>query len=494
MPAALVLLGDRAQAFSFGVPAFIQRPWNALSRQDSSVVAHAVPDGRARDGAPARPRAPAAVDRHRPAVGEVPPEGQRRAPVLRARRQGDGPGLADAVQHGLRLARRGRSRTATLLRKFDRFQAGLVRDPRIVSVVGPGALADTSQQLNALPAGPAGLGQAAQGRQEAARHPGERARPGGRRRRPAAFGAEHRCRRPRGTAREPARARSTPGSARRAPARRRSRRTSTRRSTLRASCATARRRRSRAPRRSRATSARRPTPARPGPRSSARWPRNVNTSSEAIKGAVGTASALNAQLAEATAAIAKLPDGPEKTRCRRRDRVGQLGRERPRVLAELDQQHAQRSGRRGLGGLHADRPALDRPRPALRGLERAGGGHRQAERRQRRARGGHRRVRRQVPAAHLRRAEAGAGRRAARGRTRPARRRPLGRRRARGTARLRARAAPSPRWRSSGRACRRPRTSSSSRRSRPACSTPATSCWRPSQARSPRSATRRRSS
>src|SRR5207247_10925253 len=43
--------------------------------------------------------------------------------------------------------------TTAMLRKFDRFQANLVRDKRIASVVGPGALADTSQQLNALPAG-----------------------------------------------------------------------------------------------------------------------------------------------------------------------------------------------------------------------------------------------------------------------------------------------------------------------------------------------------
>ena len=69
-----------------------------------------------------------------------------------SRRARHGPGLGDAVQRRRRLRAPSRSPSAALLRKVDRFQTQIASDPRVDSVVGPGALiAATSKDLKSCP-------------------------------------------------------------------------------------------------------------------------------------------------------------------------------------------------------------------------------------------------------------------------------------------------------------------------------------------------------
>ena len=152
MPAALSLLGDRAQAFSFGIPGFVGRPWSALTGKDRSVVAHAVPMGALATGLLVVLAIPlTSIDTGPPSVKFLPSGNSARQSYERVASV-MGPGWP--TPYNMVFVSRSRPITdKQLLRKFDRFQAGLVRDRRIVSVVGPGALADTSRQLNALPAG-----------------------------------------------------------------------------------------------------------------------------------------------------------------------------------------------------------------------------------------------------------------------------------------------------------------------------------------------------
>ena len=149
-------------------------------------------------------------------------------PVLRARRHGHGPGLADAVQRRRRLGQ-----------AADHGAAAAARDPRLTSASSRATRASTrssararssrpASDLKALPERAEGLRQAAQGRQEGPRPAREGPRPG-RRRRAASCArasaapptARASCRRARARP-APAPASSTAASARPAPAPRRS--------------------------------------------------------------------------------------------------------------------------------------------------------------------------------------------------------------------------------------------------------------------------------
>jgi RND superfamily putative drug exporter len=153
MPAALVLLGDRAQAFSFGLPGFIARPWNKLAGGGNAVIAHAVPMGALATGLLIVLALPLfSIDTGPPSAKYLPKDNPARQSYERIA-QVMGPGWPTPYNMVFTTNSETAPITTTaMLRKFDRFQAGLVRDKRIASVVGPGALSDTSQQLNALPA------------------------------------------------------------------------------------------------------------------------------------------------------------------------------------------------------------------------------------------------------------------------------------------------------------------------------------------------------
>ena len=147
------------------------------------------------------------------------------APGLRARRRVMGPGWPtpynivvvshNAADHGASAAGAGSTPTS----------ARLARDPRVDSVVGPGAFVAQSQGPEGkLPEGPRGLRQAAQGRQEGPRPAREAAsaRPAPARA-AAARASQRRRRRRQAAGAAPARpgrapASCTPGSARRAAA------------------------------------------------------------------------------------------------------------------------------------------------------------------------------------------------------------------------------------------------------------------------------------
>jgi RND superfamily putative drug exporter len=310
MPAALVLLGERAQAFSFGIPRFVERPWSALTRQDRSVVAHAVPMGALATALLLVLAIPlTAIDTGPPSAKFLPKGNPARASYERIA-QVMGPGWP--TPYNMVFVSKTRPITdKQLLRKFDRFQAGLIRDRRIVSVVGPGQLADTSQQLNALPAGlkdsakmlkggkkqlgilSNGLGQAAAG--AATLRSGLSQAASG-----ANAGASGASQIHAGLGQARSGAASVTAN-------------------LNKALDAARKLRDGAAQAlagSKKIASNLGTAAKAGQAGApivSQMAANVNTSSDAVKNAVGATSALNQQLATAAAEIAKLPDGPAKT-------------------------------------------------------------------------------------------------------------------------------------------------------------------------------------
>lgn len=152
MPAALILLGDRAQAFSFGMPAFIQRPWMALTGQDRSVVTHAVPMGALATALLVVLALPLlSIDTGPPSAKFLGKgDGARKSYERVAKVMGPG----WPTPYNVVVVSKTRPLTdAALLRQLDGFQKSLATDPRIASVVGPGEFAATRKELQSLPAG-----------------------------------------------------------------------------------------------------------------------------------------------------------------------------------------------------------------------------------------------------------------------------------------------------------------------------------------------------
>jgi X-X-X-Leu-X-X-Gly heptad repeat protein len=312
LPAALVLLGDRAEAFSFGLPAFIARPWNKLAGEGDTVIAHAVPMGALATGLLVVLALPLfSIDTGPPSAKYLPKDNSARRSYERVA-QVMGPGWPTPYNMVFRTNSKTAPITTTaMLRKFDRFQASLVRDKRIVSVIGPGALSDTSQQLNALPTGlqdsakllkggkkqlgilQSGLGQAAAG--ATTLRSGLATAAGATGQATSGAGKIHA-----GLAQARAGAEQVTAN-------------------LGKALVAARQLRDGAAQAlagSKKIATNLGTAAQAGQTGTPivkQMAADVNTSNDAVKSAVGTTSALNAQLADAAAAVAKLPDGPQKS-------------------------------------------------------------------------------------------------------------------------------------------------------------------------------------
>ena len=153
MPAALVLLGDRAQAFSFGAPAVFTRGWNRLTGGGGSIVIRdAVVVGAMATALLALLAIPVlSLETGPPSAKYLPPDDPARVSFERVATV-MGPGWP--TPYNIVVASKSRPITdPALLKSLNRLQARLARDPRVASVVGPGEFAATSKQLEALPKG-----------------------------------------------------------------------------------------------------------------------------------------------------------------------------------------------------------------------------------------------------------------------------------------------------------------------------------------------------
>lgn len=152
MPAALTLLGARAHWLVFPPPRPLARVWTRLAGGGGSfVVRDAVGVGAVATVVLALLAIPAATSLKTgpPSARYLPPDDPARVSFERVA-QVMGPGWP--TPFNIVLVAKGRPVTdRALLLQLNAFQRSLARDKRVASVVGPGAFAATSTDLNALP-------------------------------------------------------------------------------------------------------------------------------------------------------------------------------------------------------------------------------------------------------------------------------------------------------------------------------------------------------
>ena len=151
VPAGLVLLGRRALAFSFGAPGPLVRGWDRLSSGGNWVIRDAVPVGAGATVLLALLAIPLlSIKTGPPSAKYLPKDDAARVSYERVASV-MGPGWP--TPYNVVFVSKTRPITdKALLGQVDKFQASVARDPRIDSVVGPGAFAATSKDLSALPA------------------------------------------------------------------------------------------------------------------------------------------------------------------------------------------------------------------------------------------------------------------------------------------------------------------------------------------------------
>jgi X-X-X-Leu-X-X-Gly heptad repeat protein len=149
MPAALVLLGKRIDAFSFPAPAPLQRLWSRVVGGGNRVVRHAVYAGFAATALLAAVAVPAfALKSGPPNISQLPAGSQARIAFQEVSRV-MGPGWA--TPYTLVVVSNTRPLTTpALLGSIHRFELQIAKDKRVESVTGPGAISSTSSQLSAF--------------------------------------------------------------------------------------------------------------------------------------------------------------------------------------------------------------------------------------------------------------------------------------------------------------------------------------------------------
>jgi len=147
MPAALVLLGRRIDAYSFPVPATLGRGWSRLVDGGNRVTRHAVYAGFAATAVLAAFAVPAfALHSGPPDVTQLPPNAKARVAFEEVSRV-MGPGWA--TPYDLIVVANNRPvTTPALLGSLDRFQLQIAHDSTVDSVTGPGAIDSTATQLS----------------------------------------------------------------------------------------------------------------------------------------------------------------------------------------------------------------------------------------------------------------------------------------------------------------------------------------------------------
>ena len=146
MPAALVLLGRRIDRFSFAAPAPLTHAWTRLASAGNWVTRHAVLAGFAATALLAAIAVPAfALKSGPPAVSQLPASAKARTAFEEISRV-MGPGWA--TPYNLIVVANNRPiTTPTLLAAVDRFETKIAHDTTVASVVGPGAIYSTADQL-----------------------------------------------------------------------------------------------------------------------------------------------------------------------------------------------------------------------------------------------------------------------------------------------------------------------------------------------------------
>ena len=146
MPAALVLLGRRIDAFSFPAPALLSRAWARLVGGGNWVTKHAVFAGFAATVLLAAIAVPAfALKSGPPDISQLPSNAKARIAFTEISRV-MGPGWA--TPYNMIVVARGRPITnPALLASLESLQTQVAKNNTVVSVVGPGAINSTSTQL-----------------------------------------------------------------------------------------------------------------------------------------------------------------------------------------------------------------------------------------------------------------------------------------------------------------------------------------------------------
>lgn len=152
MPAVLTLMGSRIDAFSFPAPRFLARGWDWLVGRGRWVTRYAVAAGGVATAALVALALPVTgLETGPPDVSMLPASSVARQSFERVATV-MGPGWP--TPYNLVVVSKQQPITApTLLTQVLNYQKDLARDPRVDSVVGPGAFVATSRDLKALPRG-----------------------------------------------------------------------------------------------------------------------------------------------------------------------------------------------------------------------------------------------------------------------------------------------------------------------------------------------------
>ena len=147
MPAALVLLGRRIDAYSFPAPARLARAWSRLLDGGNWVTRHSVYAGFAATALLAALAVPAfALSSGPPDVSQLPSGSKARIAFEQVSRV-MGPGWA--TPYNLIVVANNRPLTTpVLLGNLYRFQLQIAKDSTVESVTGPGAINPTANQLS----------------------------------------------------------------------------------------------------------------------------------------------------------------------------------------------------------------------------------------------------------------------------------------------------------------------------------------------------------
>lgn len=149
MPAALVLLGRRIEAFSFGAPGPVARAWSRLAGESSRVTRRPAFAGFFATLVLAVCAVPAfALSSGPQTITQLPENAKARIAFEEVSRV-MGPGMATpynliVVAHNKPIT------TPSLMSSIERFQTQIARNKSVYSVTGPGAVASTAAQLQAF--------------------------------------------------------------------------------------------------------------------------------------------------------------------------------------------------------------------------------------------------------------------------------------------------------------------------------------------------------
>jgi RND superfamily putative drug exporter len=149
MPAALVLLGRRIEAFSWPAPVPLQRLWSGVVDGGNRVVRHAVYAGFAATALLAAVAVPAfALRTGPPDISQLPAGSQARVAFQEVSRV-MGPGWA--TPYNVVVVSNSRPiTTPALLSSIHGFELQIAKHKSVESVTGPGAISSTSSQLSAF--------------------------------------------------------------------------------------------------------------------------------------------------------------------------------------------------------------------------------------------------------------------------------------------------------------------------------------------------------